>query len=79
MIVYSYKMENYTLMLVGLIIICFLPQIHLLSILLITCIVELFNKLLRLVIHLLGMFFFLIFFSPVALLFIIFCVGILLF
>jgi hypothetical protein len=77
MIVYSYKMENYTLVSVGLIIIIFLPQIHLLSIFLITCIVELFNKLLRLVIDLLGIFFCLLVFCPVVLFLIIFCIGLL--
>ena len=67
-------MDNYTLIIFGLIIIGFLPQIHLLSIFLIMCIVDLFNKLLRLVIDLLGIFFCLIFFCPTALLLIIFLV-----
>jgi hypothetical protein len=78
MIVYSYKMENYTLASVGLIVLFFLPQIHLLSIFLITCIVELFNKLLRLVIDLLGIIFCLLVFCPVVLFLIIFCIGLLL-
>jgi hypothetical protein len=58
--------------LIGLVVLRFLPVIHLLSIFLNMYISKLFNKLL-------DMFFCLMFFSPVALLFIIFCVGFLLF
>jgi hypothetical protein len=66
-------MENLSVIITGLIIIGFLPQIHLLMTLFIMCIGKLFNKLFRLVIDLLGILFCLIFFCPpVILLLIIF-------
>lgn len=71
---YSLKMENYSQILIALVALCFLPQIHLLIIFLITCIVELFIKLFRLVIDLLGIFVCLIIFCPQVLLLIIFCI-----
>lgn len=70
-------MENYSQMLIALVAICFLPQIHLLIIFLITCIIELFNKLFRLIIDLLGILFCLIVFCPHLLFLIIFCIYIL--
>jgi hypothetical protein len=70
-------MDNSTLIIFGLIIIGFLPQIHLLSIFLFMFIVELFNKLFRLVIDLLGIFFCLIVFCPPVLFLIIFLINIL--
>ncbi len=75
-------MENYSLMLIALIAlvaICFLPQIHLLIIFLTIYIVKLLNKLLRLIIDVLGTFFCLMFFCPTVLLLIIFCAVSLLF
>jgi hypothetical protein len=80
MILYSlkFKMDHSSLIIFGLVIIGFLPQIHLLSVLLITLVVELFYKLLRLVIDLLGIFVCLIIFCPVVLFLVIFLINILL-
>ncbi len=71
-------MDHSSLIIFGLVIIGFLPQIHLLSVLLITLVVELFYKLLRLVIDLLGIFVCLIIFCPVVLFLVIFLINILL-
>jgi hypothetical protein len=76
---YSLKMENYSKILIALVAICFLPQIYRLTTCLTMYIAKLLNKLLRLIIDLLGIFFCLIFFCPTVLLLIIFCAVNLLF
>jgi hypothetical protein len=70
-------MDNPILIIFGLIIIWFLPQIHLLSIFLIMSIGELFSKLSRIIIDLLGIFVCLIIFCPVVLFLVIFLINIL--
>ena len=64
-------MENLSVIIIGLVIVGFLPQIHLLMTLFIMFIGKLFHKLARLVIDLLGILFCLIFFCPAPILFLI--------
>jgi hypothetical protein len=70
-------MEFSTLIIFLLVIIGFFPQIHLLSMFLIMFIVDLFYKLSRIIIDLLGIFVCLIIFCPIGLFFTFFCIYIL--